>query len=116
MVYVALSLTEGLPSGSVEMNLPAKQGTIGDSGSSLIPGSGRFPQKGMATHSSTLSWRIPWAEEPGGLQSRGLQSQTQLKQLSTYAPYLRERSDFCISEPSVVITICSVNAEIRVTS
>jgi hypothetical protein len=29
----------------------------------------------MATHSSILAWRIPWAEEPGGLQSMGLQSQ-----------------------------------------
>jgi len=27
----------------------------------------------MATHSSILAWRIPWAEEPGGLQSMGLQ-------------------------------------------
>ena len=27
----------------------------------------------MATHSSTLAWRIPWREEPGGLQSMGLQ-------------------------------------------
>ena len=27
----------------------------------------------MATRSSTLAWRIPWAEEPGGLQSTGLQ-------------------------------------------
>ena len=27
----------------------------------------------MATHSSTLAWRIPWTEEPGGLQSKGLQ-------------------------------------------
>ena len=35
-------------------------------------------EKGMATHSSTLAWRIPWTEEPGGLQSRGSQSQTQL--------------------------------------
>ena len=30
-------------------------------------------EKGMATHSSVLAWRIPWAEEPGGLQSMGLQ-------------------------------------------
>ena len=30
-------------------------------------------EKGMATHSSTLAWRIPWTEEPGGLQSVGLQ-------------------------------------------
>ena len=27
----------------------------------------------MATHSSTLAWRIPWTEEPGGLQSMGSQ-------------------------------------------
>ena len=27
-------------------------------------------EEGMATHSSMLAWRIPWAEEPGGLQSR----------------------------------------------
>ena len=27
----------------------------------------------MATHSSILAWRIPWREEPGGLQSMGLQ-------------------------------------------
>ena len=35
-------------------------------------------EKGMATHSSILAWRIPWTEEPGGLQSMGLQSQTRL--------------------------------------
>ena len=28
-------------------------------------------EKGMATHSNILAWRIPWAEEPGGLQSMG---------------------------------------------
>ena len=30
-------------------------------------------EKEMTTHSSTLAWRIPWTEEPGGLQSTGLQ-------------------------------------------
>ena len=30
-------------------------------------------EKEMATHSSILAWRIPWAEEPGGLLSMGLQ-------------------------------------------
>ena len=30
-------------------------------------------EKGMATHSSILAWKIPWAEEPGGLQSMELQ-------------------------------------------
>ena len=28
-------------------------------------------QKAMASHSSTLAWKIPWMEEPGGLQSMG---------------------------------------------
>ena len=32
-------------------------------------------EKGMATHSSVLAWRIPWTEELGGLQFMGLQSQ-----------------------------------------
>ena len=30
-------------------------------------------EKEMATHSSVLAWEIPWTEEPGGLQSEGLQ-------------------------------------------
>ena len=30
-------------------------------------------EEGMATHSTTLAWRTPWAEEPGGLQSLGSQ-------------------------------------------
>jgi len=37
------------------------------------------PEKAMAHHSSPLAWKIPWTEEPGKLQSRGLQSQTRLK-------------------------------------
>ena len=40
-------------------------------------------EKGMAIHSSILAWRIAGTEEPGGLQSIGLQSWTRLKQLST---------------------------------
>ena len=40
---------------------------------SSTPGSGRSLEKEMATHSSILAWRIPWMEEPGGLQSMGLQ-------------------------------------------
>ena len=35
-------------------------------------------EKEMATHSSILAWRIPWTEEPDGLQSVGSQSWTQL--------------------------------------
>ena len=41
----------------------------GDPGS--IPGWKDSLEKGMATHSSNLTWRIPWTEEPGGLQSMG---------------------------------------------
>ena len=53
-------------------NLPAMQ-----ENPDSIPALGRSPEKEMATHSSILAWRIPWTEEPGGLQSMGLQkSQT----------------------------------------
>ena len=44
---------------------------VGDAGS--IPVSARFPEKEMAIHSSILAWEIPQTEEPGGLQSVGLQ-------------------------------------------
>ena len=44
---------------------------VGDPGS--IPGQYDPLEKGMATHSSILAWRIPWTEEPGRLQSMGLQ-------------------------------------------
>ena len=50
-------------------NPPADAGDIRDLGS--IPGSGRPPGEGMATHSNILAWRIPWTEEPGGLWSIG---------------------------------------------
>ena len=41
--------------------------------SSLIPGLGRSLEEGTATCSSILAWRIPWTEEPGGLQPIGSQ-------------------------------------------
>ena len=55
----------------VVKNLPASAGGIRDTGS--IPGPGQPPGAVMATHSSILTWRIPWTEKPGGLQSMGLQ-------------------------------------------
>ena len=41
-----------------------------------VPSLGREDplEEGMATHSSILTWRIPWSEEPGGLQSIGSQT------------------------------------------
>ena len=49
-------------------NLPATQET----GSRSL-GQEDLLEKGLATHSSILAWRIPWAEEPGKLQFMGLQ-------------------------------------------
>ena len=40
-------------------------------------------EKEMATHSSILAWRIPWTEEPGGLQSIGLKSRTRLNDFTS---------------------------------
>ena len=40
----------------------------------------------MATHSSILAWRIPWTEEPGGLQSMGSQSRTRLSDFTLPFP------------------------------
>ena len=43
----------------------------------------------MATFSSTLAWKIPWTEEPGGLQSMGLQESDMTEQLThTVFPFL----------------------------
>ena len=56
---------------SVVKNMAANAG--------LIPGLRRSLEKEMATNSSILAWEIPWTEEPGGLQSMGLQkTRTQL--------------------------------------
>ena len=48
-------------------NLPASAGDVRDVGS--IPGSEDPLEEGMATHFRILAWRIPWTEEPSGLQS-----------------------------------------------
>ena len=48
--------------------IPASAGDVGS-----VPGLGRSPGvQEVATHSSILAWRIPWTEEPDGLQSMGL--------------------------------------------
>ena len=56
----------GLPGGSVVKNLPAKQEMW------VQPlGWDNLLEKEIASHFSILAWRIPWKEEPGGLQSMG---------------------------------------------
>ena len=52
-------------------NPPANAGDIEDTG--LVPGQEDPLEKGMVTHSSILAYRIPWTEQPGGLQSMGSQ-------------------------------------------
>ena len=52
-------------------NPPANAGNVREAG--LIPGSGRSPEEGRATHSTVLAWEIPWTKESGRLQSIGLQ-------------------------------------------
>ena len=59
----------GCPGSTSVKNLPAMQETPETWVRSL---SGEDPlEEGMATHSSILAWRIPWTEEPGGLESIG---------------------------------------------
>ena len=48
-----------------------KESTCNTGDLGLIPGSERSPAEGKDTHSNILAWKIPWTEEPGGLQSMG---------------------------------------------
>ena len=58
----------GFPHSSVDKESAC---IVGDMGS--IPGLGQSPGEGMAIHFSILACKIPWTEEPGGLQSMELQ-------------------------------------------
>ena len=66
--YDQLDSKRGFPGGSVVKILPANK-RVADS----IPVLGGSLEKEMATHSNILAWEIPWTEEAGGLQSKGLQ-------------------------------------------
>ena len=72
-IYVQINVipTEGFRGSSV-----GKESTCnaGDQGS--VPGSGRSPREGRATHSRILAWENPWREEPGRLQSMASKSLT----------------------------------------
>ena len=60
--------SKSFPSGSAVKNLPAMQETHVHSPVGEDP-----LEEEMATHSSVLAWRIPWTQEPGRLQLKGLQ-------------------------------------------
>ena len=66
-IYKVMYFSWGFPCGSVVKTLPAVQETR------VRSLGGEDPlEEGIATYSSLLIWRIPWTEEPGGLQSIGL--------------------------------------------
>ena len=67
--FIVLNL--GFAGSSVVKNLPDNARGAGDTGS-ILGQEGPLEEE-MASHSSTLVWKIPWIEEPGGLQSIGLQ-------------------------------------------
>ena len=56
----------GFLGGSAVKSLPANAGDSREIGS--IPGLGNPLEKAMATYSNILAWRIPWTEQPGGVQ------------------------------------------------
>ena len=63
------SIDTGFPGGS---DSKVSASSARDPGS--VPGSGRSPGEGSGTHSSILTWEIPWTEEPVALQSMGSQT------------------------------------------
>ena len=76
--YISVSdfchfLQDGMafPDGSVVKNLPAMQKMPKTQARSL--GKEDALEEGMTTHSSILTWRVPWTEEPDGLESIGSQ-------------------------------------------
>ena len=66
--FLILSFKPDFPGGS---DGKESASNVGDPDS--IPGSGRSPGEGNATHASILAWEIPWTEKPGRLQSIGSQ-------------------------------------------
>ena len=68
-------------------------------------------EKGMASHSSILAWRIPWTEEPGGLQSTGSQELDTTEQL-TLSPFtLHINRSFVMSSKINTVKV-SVNQKV----
>ena len=71
------------PWGNVQLlTTPWYRGDLRDTGS--IPESGRSLEEGTAIHSSTLAWRNPWTEEPGGLQFVGRKESDMTERQNTY--------------------------------
>ena len=72
-------------------------------------------EKEMATHSSTLAWRIPWTEEPGRLQSRGLQRVGHDWMTSLSFPYHVRNYLVKVHIVSIKVSLLLLNLEWRLT-
>ena len=68
VLTVSLQSSLDFPGGS-----DGKESTCNEGEPGLIPALGRSSGEGNDNHSSILAWRIPWTDEPGGLQSMRLQ-------------------------------------------
>ena len=68
MFFTCYTLSRGFPDGSDDKESACNSGDLGS-----IPGSGRPPEEENGYPLQYFSWRIPWTEEPGRLQSMGLQ-------------------------------------------
>ena len=95
LTYVKLTNLFIFSGGSYGKESACNAGDLG-----LIPGSGRSLEKGMATHSSILAWRIPWTEEPGGLQCIGSQTGGHNWVANHYAP-LWGPEQWCLGFPGI---------------
>ena len=78
-IYIALTLYLGFPGGSDSTESACSAGDLVWSMDREDP-----LEKEMATHSSILAWRIPWTEEPGGLQSRGRKESDMTERLTLH--------------------------------
>ena len=77
----------------VVKNLPASAGDMGS-----IPESGRSPEGKHGNPLHILAWRIPWTEEPGGLQSMGSQREDMTELMSTHAYIHLPSNSKCVSK------------------
>ena len=89
-IEILYRLPEDFPGGTDNTKSPCNAGNPG-----LIPGLGRFP-KGMATHSNILASKIPWTEEPGGLQTWGLKESEMTELLTFGLPWWLSQLGICL--------------------
>ena len=82
---------------------PGKPITVLHSGCINLHSHPQCSEEGPAAHFSIRAWRIPWTEEPDGLESIGSQSQTRLKWLSMHACSSAGRFPFSTSSPAFIV-------------